>query len=141
MMWTGGLRACEGGKRVKNALCISERARRKKKNSPHLCQFHCADLLTYERVLCGNERDGVQLLPLSPPLNGLLMESNEGALSRQMCPPCNCVLPRDGKTDPSETLAGKAAAPCRSDVSSACVAATRTVRSQSSPLTPPCPRK
>lgn len=112
---------------MKNALCVSECAQTKKTNKktnpPHLCQFHCVYLLTYERVVCGNERDRVQLLPLSPPLNGLLMESNEGVLSRQMCPLCNCVLPRDGKTDPSETLAGKAAAPCRSDVSSARVAA------------------
>lgn len=51
--------------------------------------------------------DMIQSLSLSSSLNGLLMESNEGILPRQMCPLCNTVLPWHRKIDPSETSASK----------------------------------
>jgi len=77
--------------------------------------FLCADIEPHTSVpflcvpsydcVCGKKWDAVQL-PLSPSLNGLLIESNEGVLSEQMCAPRNSVLPRDHKADPSETSAG-----------------------------------
>lgn len=104
MMRMGELKACEGGKQWK-ILCVSLRVYIQRHTSvPFLCVYTSACV---RAGVCVHKRDRVQLLPLSPSLNGLLMESNEGVLSWQMCPLCNSVLPRDCKTDPSETSAGK----------------------------------
>lgn len=111
MMRMGQLRACEGGKQWKILcafLCVYSIF-----ESTHLFFFPvCTHTHThaYESTsMCvfGHKQDRLQLLLLSPSLNGLLMESNEGVFSWQMCPLCNSVLPRDCKTDPSETSVGK----------------------------------
>lgn len=101
-MWE--LRACEGGKQWKTPYVFLHVYIQK--HTSVLC------LRLYMHVserarMCRHKQDRFQLLPLSPSLNGLLMESNEGVLSWQMCPLCNSVLLRDSKTDPSETSASK----------------------------------
>lgn len=70
------------GNTEKYCVCVSARVHTK----AHICAFSlCAYTPAYECAhVCGRKRDGVQLLPLSPSLNGLLMESNEGVLSWQM---------------------------------------------------------
>lgn len=89
-----------GRETLKNTLRVPARV-------PYILNTHlclpsvCTRVCTRTSAL---QRDEVQLRLLFLSLNGLLMESNEGVLSRQMCPSATLFYPN---TDPDDTSASK----------------------------------